>query len=234
MDYLKGALSGGVATIVTYPFDTIKVHIQDGLHPPKTFRGLYRGLPIQMIGACTEKSIVFGTYGNIRRVMEERGASNDISIVTAGALSGLVGSLIITPMDRFKILMQTGRKITMKGLYNGFGATLTRDVPGYTIYFLIYNKLYNPSHGLGGSFLAGCASGALSWVFIYPQDLVKTRIQSGDKGSYLHIMKNVIVDRGIFGIYRGFSFALFRSIPFHGMALGCNEILGKHPLFISS
>uniref|UniRef100_A0A4W3IDE4 Mitochondrial glutamate carrier 2 n=1 Tax=Callorhinchus milii TaxID=7868 RepID=A0A4W3IDE4_CALMI len=75
------------------------------------------------------------------------------------------------------------------GLYKGLGATLLRDVPFSTIYFPLFaniNKLGQKATGekvhFHHSFLAGCTAGCVAAVIVTPCDVVKTRIQTLQKG----------------------------------------------------
>ncbi|XP_045544645.1 mitochondrial glutamate carrier 1 [Salmo salar] len=76
------------------------------------------------------------------------------------------------------------------GLYKGLGATLLRDVPFSIIYFPLFANLNNlGKRGAEGpapfyvSFLAGCLAGSTAAVAVNPVDVIKTRIQSMNRGS---------------------------------------------------
>ncbi|XP_045873115.1 mitochondrial glutamate carrier 1 [Meles meles] len=75
------------------------------------------------------------------------------------------------------------------GLYKGLGATLLRDVPFSIVYFPLFanlNQLGRPASGEKApfyvSFLAGCAAGSAAAVAVNPCDVVKTRLQSLQRG----------------------------------------------------
>uniref|UniRef100_A0A673WV36 Mitochondrial glutamate carrier 1 n=1 Tax=Salmo trutta TaxID=8032 RepID=A0A673WV36_SALTR len=76
------------------------------------------------------------------------------------------------------------------GLYKGLGATLLRDVPFSIIYFPLFANLNTlGKRGAEGpapfyvSFLAGCLAGSTAAVAVNPVDVIKTRIQSMNRGS---------------------------------------------------
>eukprot|EP00063_Salmo_salar_P050977 XP_014025812.1 PREDICTED: mitochondrial glutamate carrier 1-like [Salmo salar] len=76
------------------------------------------------------------------------------------------------------------------GLYKGLGATLLRDVPFSIIYFPLFANLNTlGKRGAQGpapfyvSFLAGCLAGSTAAVAVNPVDVIKTRIQSMNRGS---------------------------------------------------
>ncbi|XP_029065387.1 mitochondrial glutamate carrier 1 isoform X2 [Monodon monoceros] len=75
------------------------------------------------------------------------------------------------------------------GLYKGLGATLLRDVPFSIVYFPLFanlNQLGRPASGEKSpfyvSFLAGCVAGSAAAVAVNPCDVVKTRLQTLQRG----------------------------------------------------
>uniref|UniRef100_A0A5F8ANJ4 Mitochondrial glutamate carrier 1 n=2 Tax=Macaca TaxID=9539 RepID=A0A5F8ANJ4_MACMU len=75
------------------------------------------------------------------------------------------------------------------GLYKGLGATLLRDVPFSVVYFPLFanlNQLGRPASEEKSpfyvSFLAGCVAGSAAAVAVNPCDVVKTRLQSLQRG----------------------------------------------------
>ena len=83
----------------------------------------------------------------------------------------------------------------MKGFYMGFPLHMARDTFGTALYFGFYDSiralvtrhLKNDSsrgapslYGIPGpvvSFLSGSSAGILSWLIVYPVDLIKTKVQ---------------------------------------------------------
>ncbi|XP_038620241.1 mitochondrial glutamate carrier 1 [Tachyglossus aculeatus] len=75
------------------------------------------------------------------------------------------------------------------GLYKGLGATLLRDVPFSIVYFPLFANLNQLGQsGPEGkspfyvSFLSGCVAGSAAAVAVNPCDVVKTRLQSLQRG----------------------------------------------------
>ncbi len=109
------------------------------------FRNLYRGVSAPLIGVGLEKAIVFGTFENTIKYTK--------SDFISGGISGLSASLVVTPFERIKILLQTDgklnirnlnkNKINIRYLYQDFSATLIRQTPWFAIYFTVYNSLKN-------------------------------------------------------------------------------------------
>jgi solute carrier family 25 carnitine/acylcarnitine transporter 20/29 len=245
--YMCGAISGMVGILISHPVDTIKTHLQtNNTNTLKTFQktlpSLYRGVKSPLIGVGFEKAIVFGTYKYCK--------NKSLSTPLAGALAGLTASFIVSPYEQLKIISQTSTKVKIKPIlelyrgnsgYNaeykigrlflkGLMATFTREVPGFAIYFTVYeniksyiNKAYDRNINLGESFIAGGVSGITAWMFIYPQDRIKTILQSntttitgGPKINYFTVARNIYNTGGLLNFYRGFSWAIARALLLHG------------------
>uniref|UniRef100_A0A8C3A3R8 Mitochondrial glutamate carrier 1 n=1 Tax=Cyclopterus lumpus TaxID=8103 RepID=A0A8C3A3R8_CYCLU len=87
------------------------------------------------------------------------------------------------------VIRQLVHKQGIQGLYKGLGATLMRDVPFSVIYFPLFanlNSLGKPSaeetSPVYWAFLSGCVAGSTAAVAVNPCDVVKTRLQSLNKG----------------------------------------------------
>jgi hypothetical protein len=157
----------------------------------------------------------------------------------SGAVAGVAASFVVTPYERIKILLQTQQTISNKELYNhknlfkGLSATFTREGPGFMFYFVTYDlikqKVYKGKYTTFGSFCAGGISGAVAWCFIYPQDMVKTKIQSqiGIGKSATQIIKDIYNEGGLLGFYKKFHWALFRAVPLHAGTFATMEYLKK-------
>ncbi|XP_074599001.1 mitochondrial basic amino acids transporter-like isoform X2 [Brevipalpus obovatus] len=163
----------------------------------------------------------------------------------AGSVSGIAQCLVSCPMELVKCRMQvysstTGNSITvletirriqkqerglLRGVYRGLGATLLRDAPAFGIYFSSFQFLidtFNVTSGnpqsQGSLLMAGGLAGTLSWLLIYPADVIKTRIQiDGSKYDYSLRKCCQAMLRESNGHYRiffkGFTPTLLRAFP---------------------
>ena len=239
--YFKGALSGMTGIILSHPVDTVKTHIQTGraLRDFKPGLGnLYRGLLPPLAGVGLEKAVVFGTYNYCNQQLD--------NIPLSGAIAGFSAAVIVTPYERLKILKQNNigfnkQELSIKFLFRGLGATWTREVPGFAIYFSVYESLKHRNHtqhgreiGLHNSFFYGGIAGVAAWIFIYPQDRIKTILQSSHssgKGMNPGINK-IILDiynaGGLRHFYSGFSWAVARAMLLHSGTFCMMEFLTKY------
>ena len=233
--YMKGCASGMFGIMLSHPIDSIKTHNQTSLTPFKyNISSLYRGIISPLIGVGIEKALVFGTYNYCK--------NHSYNTPISGAISGLVAATIVSPYERIKILQQTKQNISFKMLispnflFKGITTTMTREVPGFAIYFSTYemlkNKFFtsqNKEIDIMRSFLFGGLSGTMAWIFIYPQDRIKTIIQSNMGGNIniLDIIKNTYKTGGFLQFYKGFSFAVGRAVLLHSGTFCMMEILNK-------
>lgn len=223
-----GYLAGMMGIIVSHPIDTLKTHFQQT--NKLVFKNLYRGLLPPLFGVGLEKAVVFGVYENTIKYTN--------SDIISGALSGLSASLVVTPFERLKILMQTGQSINnLKNinLFQGLSATFTRETPGFAIYFSVYNKLKFSNNDVTNihpfkSFAYGALAGTASWLFIYPQDRIKTYMQAArdQKIGFIEAFTHIHKTEGITSFYRGFHLALLRAIPLHATAFMTVEMCKKY------
>lgn len=139
-DVVFGSVAGMVGKVVEYPFDTVKVRLQSQPdHLPLRYagpldcfrqsirqdgvKGLYRGVSAPLLGAAAETSCLFLSYRVAKDVIRvfngtssTKKADEELplsSLVTAGAMSGAVTSLVLTPIELVKCRMQVPLTSTM-------------------------------------------------------------------------------------------------------------------------
>jgi len=118
----------------------------------------------------------------------------------------------------------------LAGLYKGQVPTLWRESIGYGVYFLTYEKLVQRDMRLNNyrrqdvssakAVLYGATAGYVLWAFIYPIDVVKSRIQtdgfsSADGRKYastLDCLKKVWKAEGANGFLRGLGPTVIRYV----------------------
>ena len=229
-NYVKGCISGMCGIVISHPIDSIKTHYimnKNIINYKYNVSNLYRGILSPLIGVGLEKAIVFGTYNYFRK---------DYSIPVSGGIAGLTAALIVSPYERIKIMKQTNQPISLSPsfLFKGLSATFTREIPGFAIYFSTYEGLKkhfytdnNKNISIPASFIFGGISGSVAWIFIYPQDRIKTIIQTNNNNSIKEIIYTTYKLGGLRHFYSGFSFAIMRAILLHSGTFCTMEILSK-------
>ncbi|KAI0782823.1 mitochondrial carrier [Abortiporus biennis] len=187
LDFVAGTIAGSAALAVGFPFDTVKVRFQNPsvlaryrstFHALTTIireegpRTLFRGISSPLITAAPLNGLVFSSYRFFMTSQVNDGAEPSLTQITlAGAGSGIVASVITTPMELVKIHQQSLiskagdkpitswavtlrilKKYGIRGLYRGITSTALRDI-GYGTYFAAYEAtiryfppLINKSH----------------------------------------------------------------------------------------
>jgi len=144
----------------------------------------------------------------------------------------------------------------LKGIYRGFFATCMRQGPSFAIYFPVYHILKeaigrnnddeNNTNSINkessvslwwSSALAGGLAGSLSWIIVYPVDVIKSRIQSlpidtkvAKKKSFYFIARNIYQNEGgiiplIFS--RGLAITILRAFPVNGTIFFVYEFVNQ-------
>mmetsp|Transcript_40548 Transcript_40548/g.49185 ORF Transcript_40548/g.49185 Transcript_40548/m.49185 type:complete len:344 (-) Transcript_40548:234-1265(-) len=179
-------------------------------------------------------------------------------IVIAGHLSGFAAAFIMAPSDAIKIHMQAASQgkgvfhestwgcakhiVKTEGvgaLFRGFTPTALRDGPGMALYYIIYDlcKKYLPGLNEDGSHTAlqmmafGGLSGVVSWLPVYPLDVIKSRIQAPGGNQYKSMLDCAVkssIAEGPWVLYRGCLPVLFAAVPLHGTVFMVYELWMQH------
>lgn len=238
-----GCVAGIVGQLFCHPFDTIKTRQQENSKYSiirdikfNGWRTLYRGLPLPLMGIIPEKLVLFYSYTWFQQNLDLKkyGFGETSTTLFNGFCAGGLTTITNTPFERVKTVIQVNENLKNQNtfgvlqhivrtngvlsLYRGFSALWFREVPGYAMYFTIYEKVKKQ---LGGqlqpwqSFLTGSACGMGSWLVIMPSDPVKTKMQAHNI-SAPRAIQQIMVSDGIPGFYRGFRACLARAGILHG------------------
>uniref|UniRef100_A0A8C5X7R9 Solute carrier family 25 member 47 n=1 Tax=Malurus cyaneus samueli TaxID=2593467 RepID=A0A8C5X7R9_9PASS len=125
MDFVAGAIGGGLSAAVGHPLDTVKVRIQTDNHyrgfwhcAQETYRtekvwGFYKGGSAAVLALSMVSSVSFGTYKNILCTIcklrygaaDAKPSKLDVSL--AGVAAGAARALFTNPSEVAKVRMQT-------------------------------------------------------------------------------------------------------------------------------
>jgi hypothetical protein len=260
LNFCFGGISGATGAFIVHPIDTIKTNIQSSLckhnkiadcvkdlYKVGGLRAFYSGVTSAMIGVMSEKAIVFSTYEHVYRYIENAGQYELITHFFSGNVAGVMCSLVTTPTERVKILLQNKSFDTTKScvtgvvrhggifsIYQGLSYTMLRESLGFGTYFATFKTLNRnfsdcddkKSTKCAKTFCFGGASGVISWLIIYPIDNFKTIAQSSlIKNSFSEIYSTVTKSGNIYGFNRGFPMAISRAFSLHGGVFLTYELL---------
>ncbi|XP_054906250.1 solute carrier family 25 member 55a isoform X2 [Poeciliopsis prolifica] len=162
-EMLAGCGAGMCQVIVTTPMEMLKIQLQDA----------------GRIAAQQKKPVMMSpTKLAVTNTVLSRSYNSGLVMSTPKAVSAT------------QIAKELLQKQGIQGLYKGLGATLMRDVPFSIVYFPLFanlNRLGKPSPTESSpfywAFLSGCVAGSTAAVAVNPCDVVKTRLQSLNKGA---------------------------------------------------
>jgi hypothetical protein len=139
-----------------------------------------------------------------------------LSETVGGAISGIITGLCLAPIDKYKIMSQFGKN---EQIYRyGVISCLCREVPSGAIYFGSYHWMRQKDISI---FLSGSFAGVLSWFITYPNDIIKTQIQSG----YSQTMREAFgkIKSGQIRLGNGLGFCLMRAFIVNGIGFTVYE-----------
>ncbi|ORZ37554.1 mitochondrial carrier domain-containing protein [Catenaria anguillulae PL171] len=249
--FVGGTISGLAQVVVGYPFDSIKVMMQTSTASSSSsafqvlsstlkstgLSGLFRGVTSPMAGVGFCNAVLFTTQSKLNAAIDPHSTSASKYTLT-GALSGLCISILSSPMELIKVRMQSSTvpyastwscltstvrsEGVRNGLYRGWTITAMRDVPSFAAYFATYEYLTRQLEV--SAFVAGGLAGVACWIPCYPQDVLKSTVQTttlAKDGSVSTVVKGWVkrsMDKGGLasvgrGMWRGIGPTLARAFP---------------------
>ncbi|KAF2819739.1 solute carrier family 25 protein [Ophiobolus disseminans] len=230
---------------------------------------LVRGATAPILGYGALNALLFMTYNRTLAVLADSPASptSFSKVWLAGATGGLASFVVSAPTELIKCRAQvsTERNISswtiakdiwrsngFRGLYYGGGITSVRDAVGYGFYFWSYEWMKRTSSSLDDSdretamkvLLCGGLAGIITWVSIFPLDVIKTRIQTqvlhnthqqgerhtllqsdsyGKRMGSLEIAKHAYRTEGAGVFFRGLGICSVRAFVVNAVQWACYE-----------
>lgn len=201
-------------------------------------------------------AMLFYSYGQIQTAQRRYDPEDTLTkVFVAGVGAGIFQATALAPIENIKIRLQVQthtityrgpldcaqqlyRNHGMRGIYKGYGATLNRDSWSYGIYFATYEAMKRHFQGesLAATplqmFLAGGLAGIVSWLPIYPIDVIKTRIQEDDLANskykgILDCYRQSLQRDGWRIFFRGLSPTLLRTFIVSGANFLVYELAAK-------
>lgn len=127
----------------------------------------------------------------------------------------------------------------IRGIYRGNVMTIFREVPSFAVYFGSYAYLCELCGAIDEKaahplklLLCGGTAGMLSWLLNYPQDVIKTRLQSDGMGQtkfrgILHCGKWIYENEGFVAYRRGLGATMLRAFPTNAATLTTVTLLTR-------
>jgi solute carrier family 25 carnitine/acylcarnitine transporter 20/29 len=174
----------------------------------------YSELGVAAVGAGFCQSFVRAPVEQIKIVMQARNKANN----------PLLPPYKSTFHCLVHVLKTEGVRV---GLFRGMNATIIREMPQYGIYYPSYEFITRNLSKKGDgkdlsapmTALSGGLAGVAQWIPTYSFDVVKSRIQAAEPGTYASPMdcaRQVYQKEGISAFGRGFGACIARAFPLHG------------------
>jgi len=250
ISFLSGGFGGVCLVLVGHPMDLVKVKLQTSsqysgmidcvrkILKDEGIGGLYKGIIAPLVGTAPVFAICFWGYGLGKDlVLWSFGKPADVpltllEISLAGGFSAIPTTVLMTPMERIKCLLQVDKNkykgmvdcasaVIKEGglssLFKGWDATLLRDIPGSVAYFFVYEVMLALfGRSLWAALCAGGLAGIANWLVCIPLDTLKTRLQTAPEGKYSglgDVFSEVMKHEGFLGLYTGITPVIIRAFP---------------------
>jgi len=209
-------------------------------------KGFYAGICSPLAGQMIFRGISFSTFylalnANKKYLYDTSILTYNQMLVVTGAMTGLAITFVETPIDVVKTKLQVQvfqnklnpvfkpnyyncRECTsyltktygIPGMFQGFGATLIRNIPANALFFSVnemvknefakHNNVPVTDISVAQKFFAGSCGGLSYWVTMYPLDVIKSKMQSIDfhhAKSWKEMASHIWQNHGIKGFYQG-------------------------------
>jgi hypothetical protein len=246
-NFIAGIAYGVTTVIVGQPLDTIKTRMQamggitnlNSINMIDTARdlvkregipGLYRGGSSLLVGGALIRSAQFGVYNFVFQNGEKYLRTNaenrrilkfiDPLVVFAGFAGGMGRGLVEAPFEFIKTRIQVQHEWSFKEIFSGSTATMVRNSLLFSSFVIYIDISKQMIQGGLGPFLTGAICSNLAWLTIWPLDVVKSQVQSGNyEGKSIARLLTDNIKNGT--IYRGLLPGLTRSF----IANGCSMVV---------
>lgn len=207
-------------------------------------RGFFKGVASPVISAGALTALLFCGYEmtEYKLTNGHRRKSTLSDWIISGACGGLLSAFVTSPSecvarraqvdrlssgtmrDEVRILRNMWSQGGLRGIYCGFPLTLLRDCFAFITYFSVYKSLMQSAGAdesdLRKAFLFGGVAGSLSWFSIYPLDVIKTKWQIANPGTFrtpMEMVRQCARTEGRRFIFKGMFATMIRAFPQHAI-----------------
>jgi hypothetical protein len=228
---IPGALQGFSRSLISYPFEVIKTHMQiNNTNTMETIKyflkndkmKFYRGIAIPLTQITFERSLQFYIY--------EKTKENNSTVVNS-FLTSFITNTIFAPISILQVNIMTSDKDRFKNLTNflknsekkkifskGISLEISKNYFSTFSYFYIYSTLQkklNFENYYCKTFFSGVLSSIGVWIVVLPFDTIKVKYQTSNN-SLVNIIKSTHNYRNL---WKGLVPIIIRSFPSAGLGM---------------
>jgi len=242
---IAGSGARGVAQTLLHPIDVARTRLQaKGVSMTFTPQTFLKGITPQFVLAFPAGALQFAFY----EWGKDRLGSGSGPEVLCGAFGALGASIIRVPQEVLKQRVQadiypnafTGAVTVLKndgigGLYKGYFATISRDVPWNALSFMffaqakgLFKRRNERAPTTEENLVLGALSGMTAAVIMTPVDVVKTRLMTGGAtGGIAGTFTAILRDEGAATLMKGVVPRVMFLAPLAALTLSFYEAIGK-------
>lgn len=251
---IAGATARGVSQTILHPIDVARTRLQaKGVKKDWSPKVFLKGVLPQIILAVPAGALQFVGFEfckeQLPTILPGAGLS-DVRSLISGAGGALAASVIRVPQEVLKQRIQADmypnlavalpsilKKDGPAGLYKGYTATISRDVPWNAMSFLFHAQFKRAFAAIKGrpandqeNLALASAGGMLAAVIMTPVDVCKTRIMTGTGGEYTNLAQTfvkVLAEEGPATLMKGVIPRVMYLAPLAGCTLSIYDALSS-------
>mmetsp|Transcript_7600 Transcript_7600/g.23044 ORF Transcript_7600/g.23044 Transcript_7600/m.23044 type:complete len:356 (-) Transcript_7600:1220-2287(-) len=256
---IAGACARGVAQTVLHPIDVIRTRLQaKHVRSSLSINTFLKGVVPQITLAVPAGAIQFLAFEYCKEKLRELIPDEKLQSLRdllAGAGGALAASVIRVPQEVLKQRIQADvypniaeaipmlfRQSGVMGLYTGYVATISRDVPWNALSFLfhaqvkrLFAKVKDRAPTNDENLVLASVAGSLAAVIMTPVDVVKTRLMTQKAGEQVYsgivsTFNRILQEEGAAALFKGLVPRILFLAPLAGITLSVYEAIAKFML----
>ncbi|KAJ8900713.1 hypothetical protein NDN08_000014 [Rhodosorus marinus] len=253
---IAGASARGIAQTVLHPIDVMRTRLQaKGITSTLTLETFLKGVVPQVVLALPAGAVQFVAFEYCKEKLRDLFPAENLQAardLVAGAGGALAASVVRVPQEVLKQRIQADiypnimtalptlfRQDGPMGLYTGYTATISRDVPWNALSFLFhaqFKRLFARFQGRtpnnDENLALASFSGSMAAVIMTPVDVVKTRLMTQKAGetAYKGIVgtfSKIIAEEGAGALFKGLVPRILFLAPLAGITLSVYEAITR-------
>jgi len=246
---IAGSAARGVAQTCLHPIDVARTRLQaKGVEMVFTPRTFVKGILPQFVLAFPAGALQFACYEWAKDRFADLQMVGAFPEVVCGAIGALGASVVRVPQEVLKQRVQAdiypnaiaGLRTVLtnegpKGLYKGYFATISRDVPWNALSFMFFAQAKDVFKKVNGrtasneeNLALGALSGMTAAVIMTPVDVVKTRLMTGGAtGGIVGTFNAIVKEEGAATLMKGVVPRCAFLAPLAALTLGLYDGFAK-------